>query len=252
VEYTKDNHSFWTGKKDSFTVMGDWLGRLPTVELVNPTVGLKVLDAGCGAGFVSRLLAERGAQVSGCDIAPEMLLAAQRTEAEKVMGVSYVNADITKALPYNTNFFDVVVTAGVLIHLNPVECDTFFALAHRVLRPGGRIVTSATAFDAHFCIHGDPAHTWVRHYKPGYSWGKKWGSGRSHYCREYYRNIQGDLFESNVWAHQTVSLCESLSRAHFDVSHVQTTYVTPEVLQGREGWGTAGLPAFTQVVARKK
>jgi 2-polyprenyl-3-methyl-5-hydroxy-6-metoxy-1,4-benzoquinol methylase len=40
--------------------------------------GLNVLDVGCGTGIASRLMAERGAQVLGVEVAPRMAEIAHR------------------------------------------------------------------------------------------------------------------------------------------------------------------------------
>ena len=62
-DYKGKSAEFWTGKGDKLTVVGDFLGRLPAVQLLAPKKGEEILDAGCGAGFVSRMVARSGARV---------------------------------------------------------------------------------------------------------------------------------------------------------------------------------------------
>ncbi|MGH7120712.1 MAG: class I SAM-dependent methyltransferase, partial [Acetobacteraceae bacterium] len=44
---------------------------------LNPQSGERILDLGCGDGFLSQRIAERGARVVGVDASPEMIAAAR-------------------------------------------------------------------------------------------------------------------------------------------------------------------------------
>src|SRR5947209_8317242 len=65
--------------------------------------GTRMLDAGCGAGLVLRLAADRGADVSGLDASEGMLTHARR----RVPGAALVQGEI-EDLPYEDSSFDVV------------------------------------------------------------------------------------------------------------------------------------------------
>jgi SAM-dependent methyltransferase len=91
-------------------------------HLVNPVLlrllgdvrGRRVLDAGCGDGYFSRMLAERGAQVVGVEPTEVMSAFAREREAELGLGVTYVQADLTR-LPDLGGPFDAVVCSMVLM-----------------------------------------------------------------------------------------------------------------------------------------
>lgn len=86
----------------------------PAVQaMVPPVAGRRVLDAGCGTGRASLWLAERGAEVVGVDISPEMLRVA-RTD---VPSASFVVADLAEPLPFPDGAFDLVVSSLVLHYL---------------------------------------------------------------------------------------------------------------------------------------
>ena len=104
--------------------------------------GGRWLDAGCGTGTLSRVLASRGAHVLGIDAAPNMVRQAEaaaeaaglteRTEFRKI--------ETLERLDFEDAGFDGVLCSSVLEYLDRPED----ALAHlaRVLCPGGRLVVS--------------------------------------------------------------------------------------------------------------
>src|SRR5205807_4731180 len=74
---------------------------LPDVE------GLAGLDIGCGEGYNTRLLARRGARVTGIDIAQVFIAHAQAAEKETSLGINYQVASAVD-LPFPNATFDFV------------------------------------------------------------------------------------------------------------------------------------------------
>jgi SAM-dependent methyltransferase len=115
-------------------------------------LGSDVLDAGCGRGYGSRILAGAGAaRVVGVDIDPDAIdraRSAVRDQTEWLVG------DIT-VLPFAADSFDVVVCFEVIEHLEQ-QTDALREL-HRVLRPEGHLVISSP----NRCQYppGNPHHT---------------------------------------------------------------------------------------------
>jgi SAM-dependent methyltransferase len=108
------------------------------LSLVGPNEVVRVLDAGCGEGYLSRLLATRGAEVVGVDTNVELVKAARQEATRLGLAVEHLVAD-TGALPIEfVGGFDVVVLNHVVNDLED-PAPTFLEAA-RVLRPGGRVV----------------------------------------------------------------------------------------------------------------
>jgi SAM-dependent methyltransferase len=103
-----------------------------TLDALEPLAGRALLDAGCGAGLVLRLAADRGAVVSGLDAsAPLLEIARGRTP-----GADLRTGEI-QALPYDDASFDVVTSFNAIQYAaDPVAAVGQLA---RVCRPGGQV-----------------------------------------------------------------------------------------------------------------
>ncbi|GLH76756.1 hypothetical protein SSBR45G_16640 [Bradyrhizobium sp. SSBR45G] len=114
------------------------LGLLPRQDLA----GQRWLDAGCGTGTLSRLLAQRGCVVTGVDASAEMIGLARRFQAdtEQPAGLRFDQIATIESLPFSDGSFDGVLCASVLEYVP----DVAGALReiHRVLRPDGLVLLS--------------------------------------------------------------------------------------------------------------
>ena len=102
------------------------------VELLDPRPGERVLDAGCGAGQLTTLIAESGADVVGVDNSPEMVESAARNYP----ALRFEVVDV-RDLPYSGEF-DAVFSNAVLHWVLPPEAAV--KSIRRALKPGGRLV----------------------------------------------------------------------------------------------------------------
>lgn len=115
----------------------------------------RVLDAGCGNGYLSRMLAARGARVVGVEPTDAMCSFAREKETELRQGVHYVQADLAH-LPDLGGPFDAVVCSMVLMAIP--DWKPAMRSCVRALRPGGRFVFALV----HPAFEGLAA-TWRRH-----------------------------------------------------------------------------------------
>jgi len=113
---------------DPYGILPDLLGWLGDVA------GQRALDAGCGEGYLARVLELAGAEVTGIDISPRLI---EQTRAKDVSGtITYRAHDLSQPLPDLAGSFDVVASYLVL---NDVPAYLGFARTiGDVLRPGGR------------------------------------------------------------------------------------------------------------------
>lgn len=96
----------------------------------------RVLEYGCGTGWVTRELARRGASVSAFDISPEAVAKTRETlHADGVLHRCDVQVMAGEKLEYAADTFDAAVGFAILHHL---DLRPAIAEMHRVLKPGGR------------------------------------------------------------------------------------------------------------------
>lgn len=99
----------------------------------------KVLEAGCGVGAQTIILARRNPDCSfvSVDISTSSLEIAQRqVKIQKLKNVAFEVSDL-RHLPYPDNSFDYVFVCFVLEHIDSQK-EALFQL-HRVLKPGGKL-----------------------------------------------------------------------------------------------------------------
>jgi len=105
----------------------------------------RVADIGSGDGAVAEILAPFAESIACVDNNPR-IVAAGRERLAHVPHLSFVQADM-HALPFDDNAFDLVLVLGALQYSHrPADVLTEAA---RILRPGGRMVTSSLRQHVH-------------------------------------------------------------------------------------------------------
>ena len=133
------NKVLW--EKGDFTKIADTM-RESGEELVDQfgiTKGLKILDLGCGDGTTALPEAKLGANVTGVDIAANLVAAGKkRAENENLSNCSFQEGDATNLHELKDQSFDMVVSIfGAMFAPKPLDVAKEMV---RVTRKGGKIV----------------------------------------------------------------------------------------------------------------
>jgi trans-aconitate methyltransferase len=102
----------------------------PLVEALDPQPGERILDLGCGDGFLTRRIAESGATMVGVDASPQMVAAAKERGADARVGSG-------ESLPFDQEF-DAVFSNAALHWMS--DHHAVLQGVYRALKPGGRFV----------------------------------------------------------------------------------------------------------------
>ncbi|HUW85033.1 MAG TPA: class I SAM-dependent methyltransferase [Phycisphaerae bacterium] len=117
--------------------------------------GRTVLDAGCGEGHNTRMLARRGARVTGIDISPKMIELAVGQEQSEPLGIRYEVGSFSCMSMFDEASFDLVVSTMAI--MDGPDLGGAARELLRVLRPGGELVFSI--LHPCFATHG---YGWIR------------------------------------------------------------------------------------------
>ncbi|MGH2368030.1 MAG: class I SAM-dependent methyltransferase [Chloroflexota bacterium] len=124
----------------------DHLGILPhLLDALGDLTGRTALDAGCGEGYLARVLAKRGAKVTGIDLSPRLIRLAQGQDPQGT--ITYRAADLSRPLPEYAAHFDRI---GSYLVLNDVaDYQGFATTLATALAPGGHL---ALAFNNPYAV----------------------------------------------------------------------------------------------------
>jgi SAM-dependent methyltransferase len=149
-DYVAANRDSWTDTNREYTdaqadrawradeiTWGMWDTPEAEVGVLGDVAGLDVIDLGCGTGYFSAWLAKRGARPVGIDITPAQLDTARRLQAETGIEFPLIEAS-AESVPLPDAGFDLAFSEyGASIWCDP---SLWIPEAHRLLRPGGRLV----------------------------------------------------------------------------------------------------------------
>ncbi len=122
----------------------------------NPHGGsLRLLDYGCGAGDLMRVLAGLGARASyaGCDVSSGMLAEAAARWPAQLGPVPTLAAQDGARTSFADGEFDIATISAVLHHVPVAERPAVYSELGRVLKPGGRL----------YVFEHNPRNPLVRH-----------------------------------------------------------------------------------------
>lgn len=111
------------------------------LRFLQPQIGEKILDAGCGIGWFCFELATRyKCRVFGIDLDDEDIALANRIKTAMNLTTVHFFVQDLNALAFPTAFFDKIIMSEVLEHIE--NDQTVLEELNRVLKPSGRLIIS--------------------------------------------------------------------------------------------------------------
>ncbi len=129
-----DEYARWIARREPARVEVDGiLSRL--LDLLGDLDGRQLLDAGCGEGFLARILAARRARVMGIDLSPRLIRMAREKDLDRA--IEYRVADLSRPLPDLEGRFDLIASYLVLNDVR--DYRGFASTLASLARPGARV-----------------------------------------------------------------------------------------------------------------
>ena len=143
ARYWNGNADLWAKQvRQGWDACREYINNPALFKLVGNLAGRRVLDAGCGEGYNTRILAKKGAKVVGVDISPRMIELARQAEDREPLGIRYEVASFSELSLFDDASFDVVVSTMALM-----DCPDYEAALkefHRLLRRKGKLFFNIT------------------------------------------------------------------------------------------------------------
>jgi ubiquinone/menaquinone biosynthesis C-methylase UbiE len=206
--------------------LSDFTARPVVLDMCEPIAGLQVLDLGCGEGYCSRQLKQRGAKtVHGMDLSEKMIAAAKAQENKYPLGISYEVNCATNLNQLADEEIDLVVAVFLFNYLTVDQTQQCMTEVFRILRPGGRFVFSVP----------HPALPYMREKNPPFYFQvdqNNYFSGRDHLFPGRIWKLDGSWLDVQL-VHKTFQdYFETLKAAGFrTLPVVKELHVLPEHLQ---------------------
>ena len=129
----------WNMVKVPYTQMLDlpYLKAIP--ENLKAHGAKKVLDLGCGSGWLSVYLARMGFSVTGIDVAPHAIVLARSWAAQEELSIVFNVADIAD-IDYEKATFDAVVANSIFEHFTLNLACAVVAKLRSLLIDGGLLI----------------------------------------------------------------------------------------------------------------
>ena len=252
--YWDENARVWTELvRAGYDHYRDGLNTPAFFEMLPDVDGLSGLDVGCGEGHNTRLLAERGASMTGIDISRTFVRHAKEAEAAHPLGIDYRLASAVD-LPFEEASFDFATAFMSLMDIP--ETEGVLGEVFRILRPGGFFQFSIT----HPCF--DTPHRRNLRDESGYTYAIEVG--------DYFRGREGEVeewifsaappeareglqpFRIPVFMRTLGSWLNRLVDAGFVLERFDEPYPSDEAVRERPGLQDAQVVAcFLHVRARK-
>ncbi|OGT16654.1 MAG: bifunctional 3-demethylubiquinol 3-O-methyltransferase/2-polyprenyl-6-hydroxyphenol methylase [Gammaproteobacteria bacterium RIFCSPLOWO2_02_FULL_38_11] len=102
--------------------------------------GKRILDIGCGGGILAEVLSKNGAEVTGIDMATDVLQIAKEHAHAAELIIDYQETTTEEIAKKYVNYFDIITCMELLEHIPDV--DSLMKSCSQLIKPGGSLFFS--------------------------------------------------------------------------------------------------------------
>jgi len=218
------------------------------LRVVGEIRGLRILDLGCGNGYLSRRFSRAGAKVVAIDASAPIVERARARESQEPLGIEYRVADAARLDFLRDGSFDLVACNMALMDME--DAGAAIGEVGRVLRPGGRFVASLS----HPCFDQGPSSSWLteRLYRSTKVW-RKIEKYREPFADEIPWQVAPGQIVTTTGYHRPLSwYARDLREASLLIQSLEEPSPSPEFVEGSsEGPYIAQIPVHLVIEALK-
>jgi ubiquinone/menaquinone biosynthesis C-methylase UbiE len=226
--------------------MGDLINRPSAIKMLGYVYNKKILDAGCGTGYVAKILLDKIADVTLLDHNKDTL-----QKARNRLKIASVYVGNIYNLPFTQDSFDAVLSISVVMYNLDFVNARFFHEAHRVLKPDGIAVVSGL----HPYMFSQRSPAILNQDVPCWLKLKKDKKDANTYLMSY-QGLEGAIesIPTQVINYSESDYIQFARNAGFDIEEIKAPIVRKEHLHpALPHWGTHyGYPAYFQMKLRKR
>lgn len=134
-QYCKPYHYFI--EKNSYKGLFYYSYVQPVINHINNRKGLKILDAGCGDGFIEHSVNSDN-EIFGLDYSEKAIEFAKIFNSNSISKKFFCQS--IENTSFSNNYFDLIINLAVFEHIEPSKCDGVLSEFNRVLKSDGELV----------------------------------------------------------------------------------------------------------------
>lgn len=157
-------------------------------NLLGSVKNKKILEIGCGNGYLSRLLAKRGAKITASDFSEKLLRFGAEKEKLHSLGIKYLKRDAANLFGVKNKTFDFVIANMCLMDI--ADAKGAIKEAGRVLKKKGKFIFSI--------IH--PVFSYQR-------WTYIQQDGKKFFARAILKYKTSRAFKRTLWSTGVKAMC---------------------------------------------
>lgn len=183
-------------------------------DFAGDVTDLFILDAGCGTGYLSRKLWEKGAKVTGLDLSGKMIEIAKKNNPQ----IDFFAGSCSDMPDLKPDYFDLIIANYVLMDLPELEqtIDSFY----RVLKPKGKVIL----IFSHPCFPQGKAALYEENDNVSYHWDYPYFS-QTKITEPPWGRFKNDF----IWFHRPLSdYFKAFKNSGFTVTDFEEPRLTPE------------------------